>query len=192
MSRLGDIIETSTTTFTTQCYNLYDSPVLGELVKTNGMYPTYAVAYNIYTEAIDPSRKPMARGHNENKEEDVYNNNPQLKHLLRTDFQSIIIGHKLASRMLYHLPPTPPQIYSFVHTCEEEDTMTITSNTSIIRTLATSNVPAIEEIISAYIRNASKYQEDNTMFFETIGINLASYFPGEFKKVESILAKAIT
>ena len=189
MVRLGDVIATSTGTFTAQCYELYHSPRLGDLVKTNGDYPTFGVVYNIYTGGLDPTRKPTARGQNEEKEEDVYNNNPQLKHLLRTDFEAIIVGHKMESGLLYHLPPVPPPIYSFVHTCDEEETKSITFNMSVLRTLAISNLEALEEVISAYIRNGLKYQLDNTEFLKTVGVHLASNLPGELKKVESILKR---
>ena len=189
MVRLGDVIATSTGTFTTQCYELYYSPRLGDLVKTNGEYPTFGVVYNIYTGGLDPTRKPTARGQNEKEEEDVYNNNPQLKHLLRTEFQAIIVGHKMESEMLYHLPPVPPPIYSFVHTCDDEDTKPIILNMSVLRTLAISNLEAVEEVISAYIRNGFKYQLDNTEFLKTLGVNLVSNLPGELKKVESILKR---
>ncbi len=34
--RLGEVIEASTTEFTTQCYELYESPPLGALVRCGG------------------------------------------------------------------------------------------------------------------------------------------------------------
>ena len=83
----------------------------------------------------------------------------------------------------------PPPIYSFVHTCDEEDTKAIIFNMSVLRTLAISNLEAVEEVISAYIRNGFKYQMDNTEFLKTVGVNLVSNLPGEMKKVESILKR---
>ena len=93
--RLGEVVETSTTGFWTQCYRLYESPPLGALVRTGGPYPAYAVVYHVSTQGIDTSRRPVARGADEASEEDVYLSNPQLSQLLRTDFQAIVVGHSL-------------------------------------------------------------------------------------------------
>ena len=187
--RLGDVVQTTTTTFVTQCYEIYNAPPLGEIVKTDGEYPTYGVVHEVSTQGIDPSRKPIARGQREIREEDVYANNPQLKYLLRTDFHTTIIGYKSGSDMMYHLPPLPPPIYSFVYRCSDEDTRTVISNPLMLRTLTNSNMIAIEEVIAALLRSACKLQSNPDDFLTEMGLHLASSLPGDFKKVESILKR---
>ena len=188
-NRLGDVVQTTTTTFVTQCYEIYDAPSLGEMVKTNGEYPTYGVVHEVSTQGIDPSRKPIARGQREIREEDVYTNNPQLRYLLRTDFHTTIMGYKNGSEIMYHLPPLPPPIYSFVYRCSDEDVRILTSNPSMLRTLTNSNIVAIEEVIAALLRSVCKLHSNPDDFLTEMGLHLASSLPGDFKKVESILKR---
>ena len=68
-ARLGEVVETSTTGFTTQCYRLYEAPPLGALIRAGGPYPAYGVVHHVATQGIDASRKPVARGAEEASEE---------------------------------------------------------------------------------------------------------------------------
>src|SRR3989304_2073605 len=123
-SRLGEVVETSTTSFVAQCYQLYGAPPLGALVRAGGPYPAYGVVNLVSTQGVDPSRRPVARGQDETSEEDVYRSNPQLAHLLRTDFQAVVVGHGAKGDVRYYLPPVPPPIYAFVHLCTVEEVAT--------------------------------------------------------------------
>ena len=116
-ARVGEVVESSSTGFVAQSYRLYGAPHLGALVRTGGPYPAYGVVHEVATRGIDPSRRPTARGEDEATEEDVYRSNPQLEHLLRTDFRAVIVGHIGGGQTRYHLPPSPPPIYAFVHVC---------------------------------------------------------------------------
>ena len=107
--RIAEIVESSSVGFTANCYQLYESPPLGALVQTFGDYPTFAVVRGISTSPIDPTRKPVARARDEDSEEAVYRNNPQLSSLLRTDFDATIIGHEFDGLMRKYLPHILPK-----------------------------------------------------------------------------------
>ena len=188
--RLGEVVETSTTGFWTQCYRLYESPPLGALVRTGGPYPAYAVVHHVSTHGIDASRRPVARGADEASEEDVYLSNPQLSQLLRTDFQAIVVGHSINGDPRYHLPPTPPPIYAFVYACEPEEIRHFTSNTAFLRPLATSGIPALEEVVAACLSLASRVQTEPNGFLVEAGKQLMGILSGEFRRVEAILQRA--
>jgi hypothetical protein len=107
--RLGEIIEATTTGFTAQCYELNAHPPLGSLVKTTeGEREIYAVVYQATTEGMEPGRKPIARGKNETSEEALFEANPQLAQLLRSEFSALVVGHKDGDRVRQYLPPPPP------------------------------------------------------------------------------------
>ena len=188
--RLGEVVETSTTGFWAQCYRLYESPPLGALVRTGGPYPAYAVVHHVSTQGIDASRRPVARGADEASEEDVYLSNPQLSQLLRTDFQAIVVGHSINGDPRYHLPPTPPPIYAFVYACEPEEIRRFTSNTAFLRPLATSGIPALEEVVAACLSLASVVQTEPSGFLVEAGKQLMGILSGEFRRVEAILQRA--
>jgi len=70
--RAGEVIEADTTGFTAQCYELYESPPLGSLVKTaDEDVEIYAVVCRAATSGIEPGRRPIARGKDETTEEDA-------------------------------------------------------------------------------------------------------------------------
>src|SRR3990172_3157679 len=82
-NRVGEIIEASTAEFTAQCYELYESPPLGGLVKTgDDDEAQYGIVYNVTTSGIEPGRRPIARGKDEASEAAIYRSSPQLAKLL--------------------------------------------------------------------------------------------------------------
>src|SRR5664279_2412428 len=120
--RLGEVIEASTTGFTAQCYELYDLPSLGGLVKTSeNMHELFAVVCHAVTEGLEPGRKPIARGKDEPDEEAIFQSNPQLSKLLRSEFSALVVGHRNGGKIYQYLPPQPARIHSFVHACSAEE-----------------------------------------------------------------------
>ena len=189
-ARVGEVVESGSTGFVAQSYRLYGAPHLGALVRSGGPYPAYAVVHDVATRSIDPSRRPSARGEYEASEQDVYRSNPQLEHLLRTDFRAVIVGHVDAGVTRYHLPPSPSPIYAFVHVCSVEEVAAFSASPSFLRLLAGSGVPALEEVVAAYLRYALPAQGDPQAFLARAGRQLASLFPNDFRMVESILLRA--
>ena len=93
--RLGEVVEASTTQIVAQCYELYTSPPLGSLVRCGTSDTTgedgdavYGIVYEVSTHSIDPGRRPIARGRDEDDEDAVYEANPQLSRLLSTEFRN--------------------------------------------------------------------------------------------------------
>src|SRR4030042_34239 len=96
--RVGEVIEASTTGFVAECYELYQSPPLGSLVKTvDSAAELYAVVCAATTTGVEPGRRPIARGRGETAEEDIFRTNPQLVKLLRSEFEVIVVGHQAAN-----------------------------------------------------------------------------------------------
>jgi hypothetical protein len=56
--RVGEVIEASTAEFTAQCYELYQIPPLGSLVKTKDQsLELYGIVYNAATTSLEPGRR---------------------------------------------------------------------------------------------------------------------------------------
>ncbi|GAH36138.1 unnamed protein product, partial [marine sediment metagenome] len=64
VQRVGEVIEAGTTNFVAQCYELYQSPPLGSLVKTilplEGPVELYGIVYNATTASLESGRRPIA------------------------------------------------------------------------------------------------------------------------------------
>ena len=84
---IAEIIESSTKSIIVQCYELYQAPKLGTLIKTQDDPSIIGIVYNVFTEPLDPSRRPIARGPFQNEPEKLYEENPHLSLLFRTQAQ---------------------------------------------------------------------------------------------------------
>jgi len=113
--RVGEVIEASTADFVAQCYELYQLPPLGSLVKTTDLpVELYGIVYHATTTSLEPGRRPIARGKDEASEEEIYRSSPQLLKLLHSEFSVLVVGHRQDDRLFHYLPPRPSRIHGFV------------------------------------------------------------------------------
>ncbi len=191
MQRVGEVIEASTSGFTAQCYELYQSPSLGSLVKTIGeSVEQYGIVYNTTTASIDPGRRPIARGKDEASEEDIYRSSPQLLKLFRTEFNALVVGYRESSELFYYLPPKPPRIHSFVYECLPEELKEFSLSFNFLNILINTHLPVpIEEVVAASLRQMAGVHEDSHNFLVMAGKELAVLLGSEFNRLNTILDK---
>ncbi len=201
-NRVGEIIETSTSGFTVQCYELYESPPLGSLVKTaDEAGEQYGIVCNVTTSGIEPGRRPIARGKDEANEADIYRSNPQLGKLLRTEFSALVVGHKQvaqaslpvsvqSAQIRYYLPPRPPRIHSFVYECQPEEVKEFGRSFDFLPMLLGAQLPvAVEEIMAASLRQMSTQAEDAHHFLIGAGKELAVLLGNDYGRLRAILGR---
>jgi len=190
-TRIGEVIESSTTTFSAQCYELYALPPLGTLIKTcEGDNGLYAVVCQARTEGIEPGRKPIARGKDEVSEEAIFKANPQLSKLLRSEFSALIVGHKATDRLHQFLPPRPARIHSFVYACSRDESLDFSNSCSFLTLLvnAKTETPA-DELIAAVLRLMSVAHEDAHGFLLKAGKELATLLSQDYVRLRTILER---
>jgi hypothetical protein len=185
--RIGEVIEASTQGFTAQCYELYDAPTLGSIVRA-GDPTVYAVVSDIRTQGLDPSRPVTARGQDATSEEEVYQQNPQLAQLLATRFESLAIGYSQDGAISPGYPPQPPRIHAFVHRSSEEDLSRLMASPDFLHLLV-ANPLANDEVIAAALRQASKHLSEGSEFLVRAGKALAVEFSGQMPRLNSILRR---
>ncbi len=189
--RVGEVIETGTGDFVAQCYELYQSPPLGSLVKTaDESVEQYGIVYNVTTASIEPGRRPIARGKDEVSEEAVYSSSPQLLKLLRTEFSALVVGYRENQKLFHHLPSRPSRIHSFVYQCQPEEMQKFSRSFNFLSMLvgARLEVP-VEEVIAASLRRMSQVQENPHAFLVAAGKELAVLLGGEFNRLKTILSR---
>ena len=189
--RVGEVIEASTTDFVAQCYELYQSPPLGSLVKTRDQeVELYGIVYNATTTSLEPGRRPIARGKDEVAEEEIYRTSPQLLKLLRSEFSALVVGHRQDNRLYHYLPPKPARIHSFVYQCQPEEVKEFSQSFDFLNILINTHLPvSVEEIVAASLRQMSEVQEDRQRFLVAAGKELAVLFGGEFNRLKAILGR---
>jgi hypothetical protein len=190
-NRVGEVIETGTAEFTAQCYELYQSPPLGSLVKAGDESITqYAIVYNTMTSSIEPGRRPIARGKDESSEEGVYQSSPQLLKLFRTEFQALVAGYLEDDRIFHYLPPRPVKIHSFIYECTDEEIMVFSGSFDFLNIIINSGLPVpVEEIIAASLRRMSRVYDDPRRFLILAGKELATLMGNDFNRLKSVLSK---
>ncbi|MFC1987993.1 hypothetical protein ACFLVH_05575 [Chloroflexota bacterium] len=189
--RAGEVIEASSTDFVAQCYELYQSPPLGSLVKTIDLpMALYGIVYHATTTSLEPGRRPIARGKNEASEEEIYRSSPQLLKLLRSEFSTLVVGHRQGDNLYHYLPPKPARIHSFVYLCSPEESREFSQSFDFLNILINARLPvSTEELVAASLRQMSQVQEDPHAFLVAAGKELAILLGSEFNRLKSILGK---
>lgn len=190
-ARVGEVIEASTADFVAQCYELYQSPPLGSLVKTvDEPVEQYGIVYHATTASIEPGRRPIARGRDETSEEEVYRSSPQLLKLLRTEFSALVVGYGESEKTFHYLPSRPARIHSFVYQCQPEEVKEFSRSFDFLNILINTHLPVpVEEIVAASLRQMGQVHEDPHNFLVMAGKELAVLLGGEFNRLKAILRR---
>ncbi len=189
--RVGEVIAASATDFVAQCYELYQSPPLGSLVKTRDQeVELYGIVYNATTTSLEPGRRPIARGKDEVAEEEVYRTSPQLLKLLRSEFSALVVGHRQGDRLYHYLPPKPARIHGFVYLCPLEEVKEFSQSFDFLNILVNTRLPvSVDEIVAASLRQMSQADEDPRAFLVAAGKELAILLSGQFNQLKAILGR---
>ncbi len=191
--KIAEVIETSSTGFTAQCYELNAAPPLGSLVKTSveGM-SIYAVVAHVSTTSLEPGRKPVARGKDEATEEDIFKANPQLEKLLRCEVEAVIVGHQIDGEIRHYLPPRPARLHGFVYACYDSEVRDFSKKTGFVTLLLSAQGGVSpEEMTAAALRqmSASYEGEERRKFLLTAGKALAQLLSADYNRLKTILER---
>ncbi len=191
VSRVGEVIEASTADFTAECYELYQLPPLGSLVKTTDLpVELYGIVCHATTASIEPGRRPIARGKDETSEEAIYQSSPQLVKLLRSEFSALVVGHRQDDKLYHYLPPKPARIHGFVYLCPPDEVREFSRSFDFLSILINTRLPVpAEEVVAASLRNMSQAHEDSRAFLVAAGKELAVLLGGEFSRLKAILGR---
>ena len=203
-TKIGEVIEASSTELIAQCYELHQPPPFGSLVRTReGQVEIYGVVCSAETTSIEPGRRPIARGGEEAEEEDIYRSSPQLAKLLRTDFTALVVGHREGAwggeyekggegekgeKLHHYLPPRPAKIHSFVYLCGAEEVENFSHRFDFLSILVGAGGQA-DELIAACLRQAATAHRDPRDFMVRAGKGLALLLGGETNRLNTILRR---
>jgi hypothetical protein len=174
-----------------QCYELYQSPPLGSLVKTRDEpVELYGIVFHATTGSLEPGRRPIARGKDETSEEEIYRASPQLSKLLNSEFSVLVVGHKQGDELYHYLPPKPARIHGFVYQCGLEEVKEFSQSFDFLNMLINARLMvSTEEIVAATLRQMSQAYEDPRPFLVAAGKELAVLLSGQFNQLKAILGR---
>jgi hypothetical protein len=139
---------------------------------------------------LEPGRKPIARGKDEPDEKAIFQTNPQLSKLLRSEFSCLVVGHREGDRSYQYLPPRPAHIHSFVHACSPEEIKTFSRTFGFLNILVNAEIetPA-DELIAAALRLMGAAYSDPRPFLVNAGKELAGLLGEDYGKLKAILER---
>lgn len=186
LDKIAEVIEAETTRFSAQCYELYEIPPLGSLVKTGDIYGVVAGAA---TTGLEPGRKPIARGRNEASEAAIYKASPQLARLLRSEFTALVVGYKEGEKVHQYLPPHPARIHSFVYLCQPQEVQEFGGSLGFLNILVNAASTPGDELITATLRQMGLSYEDPYPFLIAAGKELAVLLSHQYNRLRVILGR---
>ncbi len=189
--RVGEVIEASTTDFVAQCYEIYKLPPLGSLVKNREQeVEQFGIIYRATTTSFETGRRPIARGKDEANEEELYQANPQLMKLLRSEFGALVVGHRENDKLHHYLPPRPARLHGFIYLCSPKEILEFSQYLGFLSILVNTRLPmATDEIIAAALRQMSQVYEDPHTFLVTAGKELAVLLSSDYSQLKAIMER---
>lgn len=190
--KIGEVIEASTTGFVAQAYVLHEAPAFGSFVHAgDGEIEVIGVVANARTGSVDPGRRPVARGQDEEDEEEIYRHNPELREILRTEFAAVVVGYRDSDgSFVQRLPRRPPRLHAFVHACPTEDVAAFSDNLDFLPSLLSGSgkVPA-DELVAACLREASTARGGDRAFLVRAGKELANLLANDLNRLSAVLRR---
>jgi hypothetical protein len=190
-TKIAEVIQSSTASFIAECYELYEIPAFGSLVKTSvNSMDIFGVVAQAGTSGIEPGRRPVARGKDETTAEAVYQTSPQLLKLLRSEFTVGVVGYSIKDKIYQYLPPQPARIHSFVYSCTPDEVKQFAASFGFL-SLLTNTVQAAtgDEMIAAVVREMSRVQDNPHEFMVGAGKALSSLLGGDYQRLRTIIGR---
>jgi len=153
-NRAGEVVATTTTEFEAQAVELHRAPPLGALVsvRLDDGCRVFGVVAGAYTEGLDTGARPVPRATDARQDADVYRDNPDLAHVLRTCFRCLVVGFHDGERVRHYLPAAPAPIHYSVAVCERADIQAFTTAFAYFPLLVNARNVAVEEVLAAHVR----------------------------------------
>lgn len=190
--RVGEVVESDSTTFKSQCYRLHEAPDFGSLVVAyDGEVEVLGVVSEAGTSSIQQGRRALARGKDEESVESLYSNNPQIEKLMMTTFRAEIVGYRNGgpggAEILQRLPGRPPKVHSFVYGCSAEERVAFGESLEFLNILARARGPAEDQLVGACLRQLSAAADDPREFLVRAGKALTMLCASEPQRVYALL-----
>ena len=188
--KIGEIIETTSISFVAESEELNQPPALGSLVKVQVRGADYAYGLVSYgtTTSPEPGRRAVRRSTEKAFDEAIYDEHPQLRRVLHTEFNVILVGWVEDGVIHQHLPPQPPPLHHSVYQCSSEEIKAFSQRLYYLRLLlaASGEVPA-EQLAAAHVRETYRQRGRDAGWLERAARELASLLRHDYERLMTIL-----
>jgi hypothetical protein len=191
---IGEIVESSTTEFLAQTVELDLAPPFGALVEvaTDDGLTVYGVVAHVQTAGIDPGSRAIMRGHDDVRDERIYQENPDLPLVLRTTFRALVVGFADRHRLHQFLPPRPPRLHYSVFISPPATVRAFAESglDYLVALLNAAEVP-VDELLAANLRYTAVQYPDERAFLQVAGRELAQLLRADYARLTAILRRCL-
>jgi hypothetical protein len=198
-ARIGEVIESTTTSFTAGAYELLQAPPFGALVRAQARseaMAVYGLVYEIRTGSKEPGGRALVRGRTYSGRElydaEIYHEHPDLAEVLQTEFSAITVGFVDGGQVHQYLPPQPPPVHYSVYECGDAELAQFTEATDFFRTLLFAYQIPSDELLAAIIRAAARARAaagDERTYLVHAGREVASLLKDDYDRLTAILRR---
>ena len=188
--RIGEIVETCSTHFLGEGFDLHRPPALGRLVKVEvgPQSRIYAVVSYGQTSGLEPGRRAIRRGTDDVYDEAIYQEHPELRRTLRTVFQAVLVGWEEGSRLRQQLPPQPPPLHFSVRECDPGEVTRFSDGLYYLRLLLSAAIDTpLPHLIVAHVNETHRLRGDDTAWLERTAQELAALLKHDHEALMGIL-----
>ena len=120
--RVGEVVESDSSSFLSESYDLHRPPALGSLVvASDGEFEVIGVVSQSGTSPTQQGRTVAARGRDEPTVDSLYASHPEIEKLLTTRFTAQVVGYRNGAGFAQRLPARPPKVHGFVYVCTMDE-----------------------------------------------------------------------
>ena len=191
---IGEVVEASTDEFLAQTIELDAAPPFGAFVQVaaDDSITLYGVVAHVQTTGIDPGARPIMRGHGDVRDERIYEENPDLPHVLRTTFRVLVVGFDDGLRIHQFLPPRPARLHYSVFMSSTERVRALTATgLDYLQALLTAADAPVDELLAANLRYAASHQRDGGAFLTVAGREIAQLLRADYTRLTAILRRVL-
>ncbi len=188
--RIGEIIQTRSTGFVAESYQLHQPPALGSLVKVkvDDNHDIYAVVSYGETGGIEPGRRPVRWSTDEVFDEAIYKEHPELRRTLRTEFTALSVGGVEGEEARQGLPSEPPPMHYSVYSCIPEEVLRFTEELYYLRLLLAGEGPVPkEQLLVTHLREVYRARGNDEEWLSRAAREIARLLKRDYDRLMTVL-----
>ncbi len=186
--RVGEVVESSTTTLIAEACRLHGAPDFGAFVRVESDGRNIiGVVHNARTQSSEPNRRPMAYG---KTEAELRREQPQIFELLSTQFEVFVLGYLDGTSMVHRFPPQPSRIHSFVFPCRDEEVLAVTEEPQFLRSLLEAPGLPTDELLLAVLRHALDGRGgESEQYLQSMGSELSRLLRDDYDRLSALIRR---
>lgn len=187
---VGEIIDTSLEQFVAQACEHGVGPPFGSLVAVTDLpsgETLYGLVHEVRTVGVDPGARPVMRGREGVRDQAIYDENPDLDQVLRTEFSALLVGFRRGGQVFHILPSAPAPLHWSVHVCPADEVRAFSAQCHYLRRLLDApGVPA-DELVAANVRLVAGLSRAGDDFLLRAARELADLLRDDYPRLRGIV-----